>query len=52
MWKDRPRHDAASHAADAFRMFAVGYRPETAVVNFPDTVGLDWDPLAGVAKGA
>ncbi len=49
VWKDRPRHDAASHAADAFRMFATGYRPETQAVNFPDTVGLDWDPLGGGA---
>lgn len=27
VWADRPRHDAASHGADAFRAFAVGYRP-------------------------
>jgi len=26
-FKDNPRHDWASHAADAFRYFAVGYRP-------------------------
>ena len=28
MWKDRPRHDDASHGADAFLTFACsGYRP-------------------------
>ena len=27
VWADRPRHDVASHGADAFRAFAVGYRP-------------------------
>jgi len=25
-WRDRPRHDANSHAADAFRYLAVSYR--------------------------
>lgn len=25
-WKNKPRHDEASHGADAFRAFAVGYR--------------------------
>jgi hypothetical protein len=33
VWKDRPRHDSASHAADAFRGLAVTYlelRPEPA----------------------
>lgn len=25
-WKDAPRHDDASHCADAFRTFAVGYK--------------------------
>jgi hypothetical protein len=45
VWKDRPRHDAASHGADAFRMFAMGYRPVVASTAFPPTVGMDWDPL-------
>lgn len=45
VWKDRPRHDAASHGADAFRMFAVGYRAPGPAVRFPATVGMDWDPL-------
>ena len=28
MWKDRPRHDDASHGADAFLTFACsGYQP-------------------------
>ena len=26
-WRSRPRHDWASHGADAFRYLAVGYRP-------------------------
>ena len=26
VWRDRPRHDAASHGADAFRSFAMTYR--------------------------
>lgn len=25
VWKDKPRHDASSHGADAFRTFACGY---------------------------
>lgn len=25
-WKDKPRHDDASHGADSFRMFATGYK--------------------------
>lgn len=25
-WKERPRHDDASHGADAFRTFAIGYQ--------------------------
>lgn len=28
VWRDSPRHDAASHGADAFRTFAKGYRGE------------------------
>lgn len=27
-WRDEPRHDEFSHGADAFRTFALGYRPE------------------------
>lgn len=27
-FKDKPKHDWTSHAADAFRYFAVGYRPK------------------------
>ena len=45
VWKDRPRHDSASHGADAFRMFAAGYRPTRPASDFPTTVGMDWDPL-------
>ena len=26
VWKNEPRHDAASHGADAFRQFATGYK--------------------------
>lgn len=47
VWKDRPRHDAASHGADAFRMFALGYRPPGPTVRYPATAGMDWDPLSG-----
>ena len=25
-WKDKPRHDSASHGADAFRILACAYR--------------------------
>jgi hypothetical protein len=40
VWKDAPRHDEASHGADAFRTFAVGYRPE-----IEEDEGLDrYDP--------
>ena len=28
-WRSRPRHDFSSHAADAFRYLAIGYRPMT-----------------------
>jgi len=45
VWRDRPHHDGASHGADAFRMFAVGYAPPGPVPDFPATVGMDWDPL-------
>lgn len=30
VWKDEPRHDAASNGADAFRTFAQGYNPTPA----------------------
>jgi hypothetical protein len=46
IWRDRPHHDTASHGADAFRMFAAGYRPPGPVQAMPETVGMDWDPLA------
>lgn len=45
VWRDRPQHDAASHGADAFRMFAAGYRPPLPARDFPASVGMDWDPL-------
>jgi hypothetical protein len=32
VWKDRPRHDDASHGADAFLTFASGYQPPSAFV--------------------
>lgn len=28
VWKDKPRHDSASHGADAFQTFAMGYEPD------------------------
>ena len=32
VWKDRPRHDEASHGADAFLTFACsGYKPPSAI---------------------
>lgn len=31
VWRDQPRHDAASHGADAFRTFAMGYREEVRI---------------------
>ena len=46
VWRDRPHHDGASHGADAFRMFAVGYRPPGPAQDFPATAGMDWDPFA------
>ncbi len=45
VWRDRPHHDAASHGADAFRMFAVGYRAPGPAQDYPATVGMDWDPF-------
>ena len=27
VWRDRPRHDDASHGADSFLTFATGYEP-------------------------
>lgn len=45
VWKNRPRHDAASHGVDAFRLFAAGFRPAQPAAAFPETAGMDWDPL-------
>ena len=49
VWKDRPRHDEASHGADAFRSFAMGFRER--VQEFVDhhqvqQFAEDYDPLA------
>ena len=41
-FKPRPRHDWASHAADAFRYLAVGLRPEPATAAPPSR---HYDPL-------
>jgi len=36
VWRDRPRHDDAAHAADAFMTWATGHKPVTAkVVRLP-----------------
>ena len=35
-WKDKPRHDDASHGADAFRTFACGYEGRDEELNMPD----------------
>lgn len=45
LWKNRPRHDGASHGVDAFRLFAAGFRPAIPAAQFPRTAGMDWDPL-------
>ena len=29
VWRDTPRHDEASHGADAFQTFATGFKPPT-----------------------
>lgn len=34
VWKDKPRHDQASHCADAFRTFAVGYSERSMEINW------------------
>lgn len=44
VWKDRPRHDEASHGADAFRTFAIGYRA-AAPLAAPPQVGMTYDPF-------
>jgi hypothetical protein len=40
VWKDHPRHDAASHGADAFRALAVSWR-DVAVEAKPEFAGYD-----------
>lgn len=43
-WRDAPRHDAASHGADAFMQFAQSYRPEDSNSIYVDTdYNDDWD---------
>jgi hypothetical protein len=44
VWQDLPQHDAASHAADAFRTFAEGWY-EAPDASWPAQVGLDYDPF-------
>src|SRR6476646_10511524 len=36
VWKDRPRHDSASHGADAFRSLAMSYRDVPIEPALPD----------------
>src|SRR6476646_4175174 len=36
VWKDRPRHDSASHGADAFRSLAMSYRDVPIEAKPPD----------------
>jgi hypothetical protein len=36
-WSDHPRHDFASHGADALRTFAMGYGEDTPAVQVPQT---------------
>lgn len=37
VWRDAPRHDAASHGADGFMTFAMGYKPagKPSKINYP-----------------
>jgi phage terminase large subunit len=44
-FKDKPAHDWSSHAADAFRYFAVGFQ-EAFPVNLPTHYNTQFDPLA------
>lgn len=44
-WRDRPRHDAASHGADAFRMLAVGLeltKESTSLKNEMEAIHAFW----------
>lgn len=43
VWRDRPRHDSASHGADGFRTFAVGYEPPTTVRRRKREAQTVWD---------
>ncbi len=43
-FKNRPRHDWASHGADAFRTFAVGFRPPATARRWATAV-IDADPI-------
>jgi len=43
-FKNRPRHDWASHGADAFRTFAMGYRPPARGARWA-TADIDADPI-------
>lgn len=42
VWKDRPRHDWASHPADAFMTFATGYDPSHDDWNEPEEDDYDY----------
>jgi len=38
MWKEKPRHDAASHGSDAFRTFAKGYKTDDHALFAPNAL--------------
>jgi phage terminase large subunit len=48
---DRPRHDAASHAADALRTFACGFRDYRDGVMSSRLSGYDRPPIINVGRG-
>ena len=45
-FKDNPLHDWSSHASDAFRYFAVGYRPHVDTSHLPQSADMDYDSFA------
>jgi len=50
IWQDKPKHDWASHGADAFRLLAMGQRPEQtrrAAGNLQQYAEMDYDLFGG-----
>ena len=47
IFRDQPRHDFTSHAADAFRYLAVGLENRTTMTKAPQTVAVnEYNPFA------